>query len=360
MSLADRINKRKQNLKKNTKINIQLSYKKILSLILIIFLFMWYMFNKSINNISNIEIPTWNYTIKSWDTVYSIPKIFNLKFTSLDNIKYKIWAKRNTFQEFKLQKWNYNIPETNLKGLFSWNSYLNNPSIKEIEITILPWYNIFDIDELLTIKQIIKPWEFIKVAENIPDYIKKRYNFIDNNTKTLEWMCYPDTYRLYNNPEIKEVLIKCLDNFEKKINPSNISNFKDILNLASILQKEERNPDNKKIVAWILQKRIDEGWGIGADATICYWWRKTHSECEDFVNNYYWWNVSIWELSDKSYDTRAFIWLPITPIWNVTDDTIDAVVNLEQTKYFFYLHWSDGQIHYAETLQGHVNNKKFL
>jgi cell division protein YceG involved in septum cleavage len=70
----------------------------------------------------------------------------------------------------------------------------------------------------------------------------------------------------------------------------------DIINLASIVEKEERNPDEKSTVAGILKKRLDEGWMIGADITVCYPFRLTAEQCKLSVTKY------LYEVND--YNTR--------------------------------------------------------
>lgn len=56
----------------------------------------------------------------------------------------------------------------------------------------------------------------------------------------------------------------------------------DVVNLASIVQKEANkadNPEELAIIAGILKKRLDEGWQIGADATICYPYKIATQDC---------------------------------------------------------------------------------
>ena len=64
--------------------------------------------------------------------------------------------------------------------------------------------------------------------------------------------------------------------------------------------------------------------------------------------------------SNNKYNTRAVAWLTPTPIWNPALSTIEAVLFPNQTSYLFYLHGSDGQIHYAETNAQHEQNKQYL
>ncbi len=99
-----------------------------------------------------------------------------------------------------------------------------------------------------------------------------------------------------------------LKNFHVKVFNSGIidintpsAKIKQILNLASIVQKEANikdNPEELAIIAGILKKRLDEGWQIGADATVCYAHDIATQNCTPSVVLKY--------LYDKNnYNTRA-------------------------------------------------------
>ena len=60
----------------------------------------------------------------------------------------------------------------------------------------------------------------------------------------------------------------------------------EIITLASIVEKEEKNPSEKPTVAGILKKRLNENWMIGADATVCYPHKLTSEECKMVVSKY--------------------------------------------------------------------------
>jgi UPF0755 protein len=46
------------------------------------------------------------------------------------------------------------------------------------------------------------------------------------------------------------------------------------------------------------------------------------------------------------------------PISNPAVDSIDAVINPNDTNYFYYLHDSKGGIHYGSTVAEHNDNKR--
>lgn len=234
---------------------------------------------------------------------------------------------------------------------------LETPKIQKV--TILEWWNIFDIDEYLAKKSLIKPWEYISYVQN-PEKIKALSKFFPFlwTQKTLEWYLYPDTYEIETqNFQINMFVIKQLEAFETKVY-NNV--FKDkysnditesVVNLASIVEKEEKQLSQKPIIAGILKKRLKKYWHIWADATTCYPYKLTSNQCKLSISKY------IKQKTD--YNTRFVIWLPPTPIWNPSFETINATLNHTETKYFYYLHdTKTGKAYYAKTNAEHNQNKK--
>lgn len=272
------------------------------------------------------------------------------------NSKYlKIYLKNNN-PEFKLLAWNFKIDsDSNIEQiLFA----LQNPIIQgEINITLLEWWNIYDIDEYLSNKKLINKGEYISYVTNL-EKIEKLTEFFPfiKWLETLEWFLYPDTYKVLSNDfKINVFAIKQLENFEIKVYETilkDLSNKKieELINLASIVEKEEKNIDEKPIVAWILKKRLDNWWMIWADITVCYPHKLTANECKMVVTKY---------INEKNeYNTRTMQWLPRTPIWNPSFETINATLNSKNTEYWFYLHDTETwKIYYAKTNAEHEQNK---
>lgn len=318
--------------------------KKILLILIIFLIFIVY----NINSIWDINVPWWKYVIQKWDTVSNIPKRLNIE---VNPIFYKIWLK-TIAPEIKLLAWTYTIWKgSNFLNIFS--NWLNKPDSLDQEITILPGWNIFDIDEYLTSKWLIQPWELIDISSNIPDDMKEKFGFL-KESKSLEWFIYPDTYRIPFDVKIKDIVSYPLDEFNKKIYKVYFENsYKEFYNdliMASIVEKEERNTDNKPMVAWILLKRFQEWIAIWADATVCYQYKVTSANCSP---SFIWEKIYI----KSNYNTRNKIGLPPTPISNITKESFEAVYKPETSPYYYYLHDMSGNIHYGKTLQEHNNNK---
>lgn len=137
------------------------------------------------------------------------------------------------------------------------------------------------------------------------------------------------------------------------------SDFYETLILASVVEKEERSVANKPKVAGVLKRRLDgdcsdTGKIIGADATVCYAYGITSKECTPaFIAEH------VYE--STQYNTRKMAGLPPTPIANPTADSFRAARNPEPTSACYYLHDSEGAIHFADDAAGHSRNKsKYL
>ncbi len=317
-----------------------------ISIILFWFLYKWYYNFKNNILIENKQV----IQIQTWDNISNLAKKLNINKNYL-----KIYINKNK-PDFKLIKWNFQISENaNINQILL---DLQTPIIEnQINITILEWWNIFDIDNYLTNKKLIKSGEYIKYVTSKEKIIKltEFFPFI-NWLETLEWFLYPDTYTVIsNNFKINVLVIKQLENFENKVYNKLFKNYKNkdiekIINLASIVEKEEKNIQAKPTVAWILKKRLQNWWMIWADITVCYPHKLTANQCKMVITKY---------INEKSdYNTRTMTWLPKTPIWNPSFETINATINYKKTPYWFYLHNSKTwKIYYAETNQWHTINK---
>ncbi|MFK7780129.1 MAG: endolytic transglycosylase MltG [Candidatus Gracilibacteria bacterium] len=256
-----------------------------------------------------------------------------------------------------LEKYNQKPKSDRLYMIF--NRLIYNLKIKQNKIIILEGWNIFDIDNYLYYRNLINKGEYILYVENVEkiNSLSKYFPFLDNQ-ETIEGYLYPDTYEINSsNFHINEFVIKQLEAFENKVynklfldedkNPIYINRvIESIINLSSIVEKEEKNINEKATVAGILKKRVKEYWNIGADITTCYPYRLTGTECKLVISKY----INI----NSEYNTRFIIGLPPTPIGNPSFDTIEATVNHEETNYYYYLHDTvTGKIYYAETNEEH-------
>lgn len=266
-----------------------------------------------------------NTILTTQETVVEVKPGANFRSVLIDagasELFTKIYLQGNK-PDFKLQAGSYNMPAN--ADLQTYISNLKGAISNDISLTFLEGWNIFDIDEHLTNKGMIQEGEFIHYAENYCNdslypgaredgncKLAMEYTFLNENA-SLEGFLYPDTYAINPNTfTVKSLSKKMLDNFYNKVFLEYIAyhdngTIFDLITLASIVEKEEKNPDEKSTVAGILKKRLNEGWMIGADITVCYAHRLTAEECKLSVTKY---------LYDKNeYNTRQKVGLPAGPI----------------------------------------------
>mgnify|MGYP001597316486 CR=1 FL=1 len=221
--------------------------------------------------------------------------------------------------------------------------------------------SVFDVAKKLARNDVDKTLLSITIPEGstrkqIALYAEKKLKDFNrdtflNITKDSEGYLFPDTYYVtgdYTANDFKNVLT---ETFQKKLLPykeaiaSSSLSEKDVIILASILEREANDEQSMKIVSGILQNRLKHGMALQVDASIEYVLDKSLSELtsEDLK-------------IDSPYNTYLHTGLTPTPIGNPGLQAIDAVLHPAQTEYLYYITDADGHFHYAKTFEEHKRN----
>lgn len=166
-------------------------------------------------------------------------------------------------------------------------------------------------------------------------------------TATSEGKLFPDTYLVPLYATTENVVDMLLQNFAKKVGEISDDN----LIIASLVEREVRNPDERPTVAGIILKRWEAGWPLQIDATVQY----VQGDSKD------WWPKDIDTKKPSAYNTYMNVGLPPSPIANPGLAVIQAVLKPEKTDYWYYLSDSKGITRFAKTLGEHnLNIDKYL
>ncbi len=329
-------------------------WRRILLILLILCI---YLFTKKISLDTKV-------TIESGENV---GKIFN-ELSTIEQLRMKIYLFTHRDISFsKLEAGSYTFSGSYTKSELV-QQILKGSEKDYLRLTILEGRSIYDIDEALARKNYITGGEFIAYVTdtNIIAQLQKNYAFLENSAlwilnselKTLEGFLYPDTYNVDKNKAlIPQLVSKQLQTFNTRVRSklSNPTDFYTTMILASVVEKEERNNENKPTVAGIFLKRLEIWMKIDADITLCYGLKTSYTNCTPAVIG-----RNVGDANNK-YNTRAVRWLPPTTICNPTRESINAVVNPQSSNYLYYLHDMEGNIHYGSTLEEHNANKvKYL
>ncbi|MDD5711076.1 MAG: endolytic transglycosylase MltG [Candidatus Colwellbacteria bacterium] len=167
----------------------------------------------------------------------------------------------------------------------------------------------------------------------------------------LEGYLFPDTYEFFLDSTAAVVQQKFQDNFSAKLEEIGVdvlrSDLQNIIIVASLIEKEVQNVQDKRMVSGILWKRLQNEMPLQVDATICY--IKDTELCLPIT-------ASDKEI-DSEYNTYLYRGLPPGPICNPGADSILAAIQPEESPYWYYLSsGGGGRTIFARTLDEHRQN----
>jgi len=157
----------------------------------------------------------------------------------------------------------------------------------------------------------------------------------------MEGYLFPDTYLFLPFAETEQIIGTMTDNFKKKAGDVG----KDIVIMASLIEKEVPDIGDRKIVSGILWKRLKLGMALQVDAVFPYITGKQKVLSDDLK-------------IDSPYNTYLHKGLPPGPISNPGLDAVEAAKNPQETSYLYYLSGKDGKTHFAKTFAEHLKNKE--
>lgn len=162
--------------------------------------------------------------------------------------------------------------------------------------------------------------------------------------KEFEGYLFPDTYLFLPSADADQIIKEMRDNFFKKA--GNID--RDIVIIASLIEKEVPKIEDRKIVSGVFWKRLEIGMPLQVDAVFPYITGINDVTLDDYKIK-------------SSYNTYLNKGLPPGPISNPGLDAIQSALNPKESPYLFYLSGKDGKTHFAETYEKHlVNKEKYL
>ena len=195
----------------------------------------------------------------------------------------------------------------------------------------------FEISRKLAAGDVVK--ERITIVEgwtvqDIAQYLQQRDLFLAQEVLAytdLEGYLFPDTYLLYSKEELGSVIQRMLDNFDAKVTTKLREEIKkqgktlsDIVVMASLLEKELKTLEDKKIAADVLWKRLDIGMPLQVDA------------------------------SPITYEEPG---LPKRPIANPGFYSIEAAIYPTKSSHWYYLSTPEGETIFSRTLEEHNTAK---
>jgi len=168
---------------------------------------------------------------------------------------------------------------------------------------------------------------------------------------TVEGVLYPETYRFSRKTSTAEILKTMMKEFKEKFpeNPFEAEKrlgmkLKDILVVASLVEKEARHDGDRAKISSVFYNRIKSKMRLESCATIQYILgdnRKSRLLKSDLQ-------------VDSPYNTYKHEGLPPTPICSPSLASIRAALNPDKTSYLFFVARPDGYHVFSRTFEEHT------
>ncbi len=230
---------------------------------------------------------------------------------------------------------------------------LKTPPVNEdVQVLIPEGYEIYRIADALYEKGLINKEIFMREIENGDfdyDFVYK----IPERENRLEGYLFPDTYNFSKNETEYDIIDKMLKNFEKNVVPAYNESGTDksldyIINLASIIEREAANDDERKLVSSVFVNRLNNGNRLESCATVQYILKERKSVLSNEDTRI-----------DSPYNTYLNSGLPIGPIAAPGIKSIEAALYPADTNYMFFIAVNDGSYTlFSETLEEHLQKQR--
>lgn len=242
---------------------------------------------------------------------------------------------------------------------------LRGGSIERV-ITIPEGWGVRDIAEYFTENSVAPQDEFLRLAgAGGAAHFRGDFSFLADAPQIagLEGYLFPDTYRIFRDATSKDIIIKMLANFDKKLTPDlreEITRRKktifDIVRMASLIEKEVISDEDRAIVSGILWKRLRLGIPLQVDATVVYANQLTTDNQQPTTR------ITTEDTKiDSPYNTYKYYGLPPGPIANPGISAIRAAIEPKESEFLYYLSAPDGRTIFSRTLHEHnAAIKKYL
>ncbi len=227
--------------------------------------------------------------------------------------------------------------EYELKSTFDYRALIQNmragsAATVTVDVTIPEGFKMHQIFLRLEENGVSTYNELMEAAES-REY---NYDFLDESegegAYRLEGYLFPDTYQFYVGMQASSAINKLLDNYRRKITDEMVErveelgmNMYDILKVASLIEKEAANDEERPIIASVIYNRINSDMVLGIDAAVLY----PYNDHEGAPT------AAMLE-KDDPYNTRIRMGLPPTPICNPGLASINAALFPAATDYYYY------------------------
>ncbi|WP_372945720.1 endolytic transglycosylase MltG [Muriicola sp.] len=190
------------------------------------------------------------------------------------------------------------------------------------------------------------------------EFLSKR----DLNEDTSLGLYIPNTYEFFWNSSALDFRERMEREYDRFWNESRLKKAESIglsppqvIALASVVQKESAKVDERPRIAGVYLNRLRRGMALQADPTVIFALKKQLNNFDTIIRRVLYRDLTI----DSPYNTYRYAGIPPGPITMPDISSIDAVLNAENHKYYYFVADVEnfGYHKFAEDLAQHNRNK---
>lgn len=169
----------------------------------------------------------------------------------------------------------------------------------------------------------------------------------------------PETYTFPFGTERQKIILEAQADMQKILDDAwnirdltlPIKNKKELLILASIIEKETGVPEERSLVASVFVNRLKKGMKLQTDPTVIFALTQGKSDLGRSLKR-----KDL--LIDSPYNTYKYYGLPPEPICNPGKEAIFAAAQPADTDYLYFVATGDGGHNFSKSLSEHNKNVK--
>ena len=219
-----------------------------------------------------------------------------------------------------------------------------------LPITFREGLTIRQMSELFAAKGFGTAQDFVAAAGNA-----ELVAGLDPAAPDLEGYLFPDTYSMPRGASATQLVARMVAGVERVLTPELRArasarglNVRQLVTLASIIEKETGKPEERRLVAAVYSNRLRIGMGLQCDPTVIYALEKAGR---------YTGNLTRESLRfDSPYNTYRYAGLPPGPIASPGLASLEAAVDPADAPYLYFVSRNDGSHAFASTLPEHNQN----
>ena len=257
-----------------------------------------------------------------------------VKSNILDTIFFKVFLAIESIDSFQAGK--YKVEKKNLKEIFL---DLSQGHTSTHKLVIKDGANIYDVQK--------------ELENSFLDIDCFNLNCIKRQTPFKEGILYPDTYFYKDSMKASSLLQASHERLFNTVSklwlnkpPNNpLKNINEAIILASIIEKEAGNNQEKPLIAGVFLKRLTLGMRLQADPTIIYGLLPNFDgdiKKSDILNK------------NNLHNTYMIKGLPPTPISMASLSSIEAAINSVPGNYLYFVANSKTSHYFSKTYEEHL------